>query len=44
MPLFVPSTPGGELAKRMGRMEAMNNQGRTIRFSEVFYEGDWRPQ
>ena len=35
VPLFVPCTPGGELAKRMTRMEAMNNQGRSIRFRMV---------
>ena len=32
VPLFVPCTPGGELAKRMTRMEELNNQGRSVRF------------
>ena len=32
MPLFVPCTPGGELAKRIANIEKLNNQGRTIRF------------
>ena len=31
VPLFVPHTPGGELAKRMRMKEAQNNQGRRIR-------------
>ena len=35
VPLFVPHTPGGELAKRMRRKEAQNNQGRKIRFKIV---------
>ena len=39
VPLFVPCTPGGELAKRMSRMEVMNNQGRTIRFRMVERRG-----
>ena len=39
VPLFVPCTPGGELAKRMARMEASNNQGRTIRFRVVERRG-----
>ena len=39
VPLFVPCTPGGELAKRMTRMEALNNQGRTIRFRVVERRG-----
>ena len=34
VPLFVPHTPGGELAKRMRMKEAQNNQGRRIRFME----------
>ena len=39
VPMFVPCTPGGELAKRMTRMEAMNNQGRSIRFRMVEKRG-----
>ena len=35
MPLFVPHTPGGELAKRMREAEAKNHQGRKIRFKIV---------
>ena len=35
VPLFVPQTPRGELAKRMKEKEAQNNQGRTIRFRIV---------
>ena len=35
VPLFVPHTPRGELAKRMKEKEAQNNQGRTIRFRIV---------
>ena len=35
VPLFVPHTPGGELAKRMRRAEAQNHQGRKIRFKIV---------
>ena len=35
VPLFVPHTPGGELAKRMRMKEAQNNQGRRIRFKIV---------
>ena len=31
VPLFVPHTPRGELAKRMKRKEGENNQGRKIR-------------
>ena len=35
VPLFVPHTPGGELAKRMRAKEGENNQGRTIRFKII---------
>ena len=35
VPLFVPHTPGGELAKRMRKVEAQNHQGRKIRFKIV---------
>ena len=35
VPLFVPHTPRGELAKKMKEKEAQNNQGRTIRFRIV---------
>ena len=35
VPLFVPHTPRGELAKRMRRKEGENNQGRKIRFRIV---------
>ena len=35
VPLFVPHTPRGELAKRMRQKEAQNNQGRIIRFKVV---------
>ena len=35
VPLFVPHTPRGELAKRMKAKEAENNQGRKIRFRIV---------
>ena len=35
VPLFVPHTPGGELAKRMRMKEAQNNQGRRTRFKIV---------
>ena len=35
VPLFVPHTPRGELAKRMRTVEAQNNQGRKIRFKIV---------
>ena len=35
VPLFVPHTPGGELAKRMRSAEAQNHQGRKIRFKIV---------
>ena len=31
VPLFVPHSPGGELAKRMRMKEAQNNQYRRIR-------------
>ena len=30
VPLFVPHTPGGQLAKLMRQKEAQNNQGRKI--------------
>ena len=35
VPLFVPHTPRGELAKKMKEKEAQNNQGRSIRFRIV---------
>ena len=35
VPIFVPHTPEGELAKRIKEMEAQNNQGRSIRFRIV---------
>ena len=35
VPLFVPHTPNGELAKRMKEAEARNHQGRKIRFKIV---------
>ena len=35
MPLFVPHTPRGVLAKAMREKEAQNNQGRKIRFKIV---------
>ena len=35
VPLFVPHTPRGELAKKMRAKEAENNQGRQIRFKIV---------
>ena len=35
VPLFVPHTPNGELAKRMREAEAKNHQGRKIRFKIV---------
>jgi hypothetical protein len=35
VPLFVPYTPRGELAKRMREKEAQNNQGKRIRFRIV---------
>ena len=39
MPLFIPCTPGGELAKRILNIEQLNNQGRTIRFKIVERRG-----
>ena len=39
VPLFVPCTPGGELAKRISNIEKLNNQGRTIRFKVVERRG-----
>ena len=39
VPLFVPHTPRGELARRMKEKEEMNNQGRTIRFKIVEKSG-----
>ena len=39
VPLFVPCTPGGELAKRITNIEKLNNQGRTIRFKVVERRG-----
>ena len=35
VPLFVPHTPGGELARRMRTKEAENNQGRRVRVKIV---------
>ena len=35
VPLFVPHTPNGELAKKMRGAEAQNHQGRRIRFKIV---------
>ena len=35
VPLFVPHTPRGELAKRMRAKEMENNQGRKIRFKNI---------
>ena len=35
VPIFVPHTPNGELAKRMREVEAQNHQGRQIRFKIV---------
>ena len=35
VPLFIPHTPGGLLARRMREKEAQNNQGRKIRFKIV---------
>ena len=35
MPIFVPHTPRGVLAKAMREKEAQNNQGRKIRFKIV---------
>ena len=35
VPLFVPHTPNGELAKRMKEAEARNHQGRKIRFKII---------
>jgi hypothetical protein len=35
VPLFVPHTPGGPLAKMMSQKEAQNNQGRKIRFKII---------
>ena len=39
VPLFVPHTPRGELARRMKEKEVMNNQGRNIRFKIVEKSG-----
>ena len=39
MPLFVPCTPRGELARRISNVEQLNNQGRTIRFKIVERRG-----
>ena len=39
VPLFVPHTPRGELAKRMRMKEAQNNQGRRIRFKIIEKSG-----
>ena len=35
VPLFVPHTPGGELANKIRAKEAENNQGRKIRFKVI---------
>jgi hypothetical protein len=49
VPLFVPHTPGSELARRMRAKEEENNQGRTIRFlicevgGERVHHQLWRP-
>ena len=49
VPLFVPHTPGSELAKLMRKKEEENNQGRKIRFLIVELGGTklhhilWRP-
>jgi hypothetical protein len=49
VPLFVPHTPGSELARRMRRKEEENNQGRSIRFlicemgGERVFNHLWRP-
>ena len=39
VPLFVPHTPGGLLARRMREKEAQNNQGRRIRFKIIEKSG-----
>ena len=39
MPLFVPSTPGGELAKRVLSIKNLNDQGWNIRFKIVEMRG-----
>ena len=39
VPLFVPHTPQGELAKRIRAREAENHQGRTIRFKIIEKSG-----
>ena len=39
VPLFVPCTPKGELAKRIAEVEMLNNQGRTVRFKVVEKRG-----
>ena len=39
VPLFVPHTPHGELARRMKEKEVMNNQGLNIRFMIVAKSG-----
>ena len=39
VPLFVPHTPHGELARRIKEKEAQNNQGRKIRFKIVEKSG-----
>ena len=39
VPLFVPHTPHGELARRMKEMEVLNNQGRSIRFKIIEKSG-----
>ena len=39
VPLFVPHTPHGELARRMKEKEVLNNQGRNIRFKIIEKSG-----
>ena len=39
VPLFVPHTPKGELAKRIRELEAENRQGRSIRFKIIEKSG-----
>ena len=39
VPLFIPHTPKGELAKRIRKLEAENHQGRSIRFKIIEKSG-----
>ena len=39
MPLFVPSTPGGELTKRILNIKNLNDQGWNVRFKIVERRG-----